>query len=80
MRVESVDAFSVCSDPYIVRGPSLVEAKHSRVAETVAEADSGVLIRVYIALADVYEAVVDASGPDITVVVGMYAFNGVCRE
>ena len=57
-----------------------MKAKHGRIAETVAEADSGVLIRVYVAFADVDEAVVDASGPDVPVVVGMYAFNGVCRE
>ena len=37
-------------------------------------------LRADVALADIDQAVVDASGPDVSVVVGVYAFDGVCRE
>ena len=57
-----------------------MQAQHCGVAHSCLGAEVAFRVCLHLAAADLYETISHAAGPDVSVCVGVQAFDGLCRE
>ena len=75
LRVESVDSVSVGTDPYESGLRVLMKTKYGSVAHSGLGTEVTFRVGLHLAAADLYQAVSHAAGPDVSICVGVQAFD-----